>query len=375
MTVYKYFLKTAIRQKWIILGYAIIFFMLAMLNGTDTEKEEIAFMEKSLNIGVVDLSNSELSKSLVEYLQRDNKIIEMDNDIDNIKEQIFLVVVDAVVIIPEDFKSKVDNKEEAIEIFRDDRRMGPLQIENQINKYLMFANATYRDGKFDLAKVKDTLKEEIEVELLQTRTISKNSGVAIWFKSYFNFTAYIIIAIYVAIIGLLMAEFNSKLIQDRMKIGSKKFLKSNFEIYVGQVTLGIIITTIFILGSIALKGKHIEEVNFIKYVINIFVFSFSILCFTFLINNITTSRFVINGMSTVASLGTAFISGVMVPQELLGEKVLSIAKFFPTYYFVRINEMTVNSFSDMRYELMMQILFGITFLSVGLYFSKIKQKA
>ena len=375
MTVYKYFLKTAIRQKWIILGYAIIFFILSILNGTDTETKETAFMEKSLNIGVVDLSNGDLSKGLVEYLQQDNKIIEMDNDIDNIKEQIFLVVVDAVVIIPEDFQAKVENKEEAIEIFRDDRRMGPLQIENQINKFLLLANATYRDGKFDLGKVSNALNEEVKVELSKTGRSSKDKGADVWFKYYFNFTAYIIIAIYVAIIGLLMIEFNSKLIKDRMKISSKKFLRFNLEMYLGQITLGILITTIFILGSIVLKGRHIGEVNFIKYVINIFVFSFAILCFTFLINNITTSRFVINGISTVASLGTAFISGVMVPQEFLGEKVLTIAKFFPTYYFVKINEMRVNSFSDMRYELMMQILFGATFLVVGLYFSKIKQKS
>lgn len=375
MTVYKYFLKTAIRQKWIILGYAIIFFSLSILNGTDTEMKEVAFMEKSLNIGVVDLSNGDLSKGLVEYLQRENTIIKMENDIDNIKEQIFLVVVDAVVIIPEDFQSKVVNKEESIEIFRDDRRMGPLQIENQINKFLLFANATYRDGQFDLVKVRDTLKEEVEVELLKTEILSKNNGADSWFKYYFNFTAYIIIAIYVAIIGLLMTEFNSKGIQERMKISSKRFLTVNFEMYIGQITLGILITTIFILGSIALKGKHIGDVNFLKYVINTFVFSFSILCFTFLINNLTTSRFVINGISTVASLGTSFISGVMVPQVLLGEKVLAIAKYFPTYYFVKINEMRVNSFYDMRYEIMMQILFGVAFLTLGLYFSKIKQKA
>lgn len=375
MTVYKYFLKTAIRQKWVILGYALIFFVLSIINGADTETKEVAFMERSLNIGVVDKSITDISKGLVDYLNENNNIVEMEEDIDYIKEQIFLESVDAVIVIPKDFKNKVENKEEVIEIFRDDRKMGPLQIENEINKFLLFANATYKDGQFNLTKVKATLNEGVEVELLQTKTLSKNNGATIWFKYYFNFTAYIIIAIYVAVIGLVMTEFNSKQIQDRMKISSKKFLRFNLEMYLGQVTLGVLITAIFIFGSIILKGKYVGEVDFFKYITNIYVFSFAILCFTFLINNLTTSRFVINGISTVASLGTAFISGVMVPQEFLGDKVLTIAKFFPTYYFVKINEMRVNSFSDMRYELMMQILFGATFLVVGLYFSKIKQKA
>lgn len=374
MTVYKYFIKAAIRQKWIIIGYLAIFLSISLMDSADTGYKEIGFMESSTNIGIVNNSNSELSKSLIDYLGEQNTIIKMEDDRDYIKEEIFLETVDAVIIIPRDFQIKVENKEESIEIFRDDRKIGPLQIENQINKFLLFSNATYKNGQFDLEKVKTTLNEEVEVEILKTEILANNNSASNWFKNYYNFTAYLITAMYIALIGLIMTEFNNKLIQDRIKISSKKLLRFNIEMYLGQVTLGILITAIFILGSIVLKGKYIGEVDFLKYISNVYVFSFAILCLTFLINNLTTSRFVINGISTVASLGTSFISGVMVSQEFLGEKVLAIAKFFPTYYFVKINEMRVNSFSDMRYEIMMQILFGVAFLTLGLYFAKAKQK-
>lgn len=374
MTVYKYFIKTAIGQKWIILSYTIIFLILSILNGADTQTKEMAFMETSLNIGVVDKSNSNLSNELIEYLGENNIITEIEDDMEYIKEQIFLQVMDAVVLIPEDFQTKVKSKKKSIEIMRDEKRMGSIQIENQINKFLVFSNASYKDGNFNLEKVRTSLKKEVEVQILQVDKYSENKGANIWFKYYFNFTSYIIIAVYVAVIGMIMTEFNSKNIQDRMKISPKKFLNFNIEIYLGQLTIGILITGIFILGSILLKGKHIAEVDFIKYVVNITIFSFAILCFTFLINNLTTSRFVINGISTVASLGTAFISGVLIPQEFLGDKVLGIAKFFPTYYFVRINETNIKSFLDIKYEISMQLLFAIVFLLMGLYFSKIHQK-
>jgi ABC-2 type transport system permease protein len=367
-------MKTAIGQKWVILGYTMIFLILSILNGADTQTKEIAFVETSLNIGIVDKSNSNLSNELIAYLGEGNIVTEIKDDMEYIKEQIFLQVIDAVVLIPEGFQSKVESKEKSIEIIRDEKRMGPMQIENQINKFLVFSNASYRDGKFNLEKVKGALKEEVEVQVLQADKYSKNKGANIWFKYYFNFTSYIIIAVYVAVIGLIMTEFNSKNIQDRMKISPKKFLNFNIEIYLGQLTIGILITGIFILGSIVLKGKYIPEVDFIKYVVNISIFSFAILCFTFLINNLTTSRFVINGISTVASLGTAFISGVLVPQEFLGTKVLGIAKFFPTYYFVKINETNIESLLDVKYEISMQFLFAMAFLLMGLYFSKIQQK-
>lgn len=375
MTVFKYFIKSALRLKWIIIVYTFIFFFFSIINGGNTDSKEIQFMESNIDIGIVDESNSPLSKELIVYLSDHNTIVHMVNDLDLIKDQIFLEEVDAVVIIPKDFEFLVKNKEKSMEIIRDDRKMGALQIENELNKFLAFANAKSTNGEFDLLGVRDALNNEVEVEVLKDEKTSSSTGTSIWFQYYFNFTSFVIVAIYIAVIGLVMTDFNNKNIQDRVKISSKTFLGFNREMYLGQVVIGLLITTVFVLGSLALKGKLILQVDFLKHVINVYVFSFAILCFTFLINNLTSSRFVINGISTVASLGTAFISGVMVPQEFLGEKVLNIAKFFPTYYFVRINERKISSYGDIRYELLMQVLFGVVFLSLGLYFGKIRQKS
>ncbi|WP_077369167.1 ABC transporter permease [Anaerosalibacter sp. Marseille-P3206] len=375
MTVFNYFIKIALRNKGVIISYTIIFFILSIINGSGTVERETNFIESRLNIGIIDNCNSELSNSLKNYLGKKNNIIDTMADEEYIKEQIFLEVADAVIIIPEDFDEKVINKENSIQMYNDDRKVESLQIQNQVNKFLNFANATYENGEFNLVDVASALDEKAEVELVESNNESSNDGVANWFKYYFNFTSYIIMAIYIAVIGLVMTDFKDENIQSRTKISSKKFLQFNKEMYLGQLMVAIMITTIFILGSIVLKGKYIGEVNFGKYVLNTVVFSFSALCLTFLINNVTKNKFVINALSTVLSLGTSFISGVMVPQQYLSEKVLTIAKFFPTYYFVRINEMTVNSFSDMGFDIFMQLLFAVVFLLMGLYFSKTAQKA
>lgn len=375
MIVYKYFLKSALKQKWIIISYTALFFVLSLISSAGRDENETIFMEQSLDIGIVDESNSKLSKSMIDYLSSNNNINIMENNIEDLKEEVFLRTVDAVVIIPKDFESLVIHKKEAVEIILDDRAMQSIQVKNEINKFLIFANATYRDDTFDLEKVNSVLEEHVEVELLEINKDQNIDNIKSWFNGYFNFTGYVLIAIYVAVMGFIMLEFNDKKIQARIKVSAKKFLNFNIEIYLGQITLAILITMVFILGAVVLKGKYISEVQFSKYLLNISVFSFSILGLTFLINNLTSSRFTINAISTVVSLGTAFISGVMISQEFLGEKVLGIAKFFPTYYFVKINGMEINSFSDIRYEIVIQILFGIAFLLMGLYFSKIKQKS
>lgn len=375
MTVFRYFIKSALRQKWIIIGYSLIFFTLSIINGSGSGEEKTAFMQTSLDIAVVDNSGSELSRALIDYLDKDNKIVEIKDDLDYINEEIFLYEIDAAIIIPQDFQSKVVKKEKSLEIIADDRRLEPLQIENEVNKYLAFANATYLGGEFNLQEVEFALNREVEVRFLHADTHYSTDGVNLWARYYFNFASYVIIAIYIAVLGLIMADFNTQNIQDRTKISSKKFLRFNAELYLGQVVVGLLITSAFVLGSIVITGKNIADVDMFKYLVNIYVFSFSILCFTFLVNNITTSRFVINGISVVASLGTSFISGVFLQQEFLGEKVLALARFFPTYYYVKINDMNTNSFGEIRYDLFMQVLFGLVFLALGIYFSRLRQKS
>ena len=374
MTVYKYFVKIALKNKGVILSYTIIFFILSILNGGGSAQRETSFMETKLNIGIVDNSNSELSKSLVDYLGKRNNIIDTKSDEKYIKEQVFLQIADAVIIIPKDFDSRVINKEKSIEIFRDDRNVGSYQIENQINKFISFSSATYEDGKFDLYNVSTALDEGVKVNIIKSDN-NINQNVNTWFKVYFNFTSYIIMALYISVIGFVMTDFINKDVENRRKISSIGFLKFNREMYLGQLTIACFLTLTFILGSVVLKGKYIAEVDFLKYVINTIVFSFSALCLVFLINNITNNKFIISGISTVLSLGVSFISGVMVPQQFLGEKVLTLAKFFPTYYFVKINEMDISSILDVKYEIFMQLLFAIAFLLMGLYFSKVRQKA
>lgn len=375
MTVFKYFIKSTLNYKMTILGYAVIFFVIAMLVTSDTGTKDImSFEEEKQDIGIINNSDSELSNSLVNYLEKEHNIIDIEHDEDHIKEQIFLEQVNTVIIIPEDFRESVINKEESIEIFRDDRRIGAYQVQNQINKFIAFANGTYSNGEFQLQNVSNVLDNSVEVSILGSNNdIDQDADT--WFQYYYNFISYIIIAIYITVIGMVMSDFNVKEVENRRKISSISLLKFNREIYLGQFIVAAILTSIFVIASIVLRGSYVSQVVFSKYLLNTVVFSFTALCLVFLIINITTDKYAITAIGNVLSLGLSFVSGVFVPQEFLSEKVLTIARFSPIYYFVRINNMDIISFIDMRFELFMQLLFAFAFLMIGLYISKIKQKA
>lgn len=373
MTVYKYFIRIALRNKWVIIGYTAMLLVFALINGGAGADRIAKFEETRLNLGIINYSGSQLSNKLVEYLEKSNNIVETRDDEDFIKEQIFLELANAIIIIPEDFEERVINNEAALEIFRDERKIESFQVKNNINKFISFANGTYENGKFDFERMTKALNKSIDVSLLESSN-GVNKDANAWFKFYFNFLSYVILAIYIAVIGFVMTDFTQKEVENRRKISSKRFMDYNKEIYLGQMSIAVLITSMLILASVVIRGSQLSQVHFGKYVLNTFVFSFAALCLVFLINNITNNKFLITGLSTVLSLGTSFISGVMVPQDLLGEKVLNVAKFFPSYYFVSINNRDIVSLLDIRNDLLMQVLFGIGFLLVGLYFSKVRQK-
>ncbi len=373
MTVYRYFIKIALRNKGVILTYTIIFFIFAIISTWGTTVEEENFMEVKLDIGIVDNSNSQVSESLRGYLSDRHNIVEVSWDIDDIRDQVFLQVVDAVIIIAEDFENRIIKGEKAVEVYRDKRKMESLYIQSQLNKYFKFLNASYEDGSFNIYDTEEALRQRVRVDLVEGETGLENSAISQWFSYYSNFTGYIIIAVYIAVMGLVMAEFTDENVDNRRKIAYKRLFHYNREIYLGQLSLASMISFTFILGGLILGGKDIGEINLAIYLTNMLVFSFSILCLTFLINNITRDRFVINGISTVLSLGTSFISGVMVGQEFLSPKVLALARFFPLYYFVRVNNMQAIGLFDIKYEIFMQFLFGVAFLATGLYLARVKE--
>ena len=53
------------------------------------------------------------------------------------------------------------------------------------------------------------LKEKTKVELIDNNSI-KNISINEWFRNYFNFTSYVIVGMYIAIIGMVMADFTDE---------------------------------------------------------------------------------------------------------------------------------------------------------------------
>ena len=89
-------------------------------------------------------------------------------------------------------------------------------------------------------------------------------------------------------------------------------------------------------------GSYMFTANALLLLLNSFIFTIAALSISYLIGNIIKSRGAMSAAVNVVALGSCFISGVFVPQALLGKTVLMISSFTPTYWYVKANNDIVN---------------------------------
>ncbi|MFP4661668.1 MAG: hypothetical protein ACLFPF_05715 [Halanaerobiales bacterium] len=94
---------------------------------------------------------------------------------------------------------------------------------------------------------------------------------------------------------------------------------------------------------------------------------------------IRRARYIGQAIANVVALGTSFISGLFVPQFLLGKTVLSIASFTPNYWYVKSNnsivklaELDIASLAPIFIN--MSIVFGFALAVLSITLVLIKQK-
>src|SRR5699024_3881107 len=86
------------------------------------------------------------------------------------------------------------------------------------------------------------------------------------------------------------------------------------------------------------------------------------------ISALTTNKFLINGIANFISIGMAFLSGIFIPEEVLGETVQNIARFLPLHHFTPIYAEPGITWPESLLHAMILIHFIIAMLTMGMIF-------
>src|SRR5699024_5441129 len=136
---------------------------------------------------------------------------------------------------------------------------------------------------------------------------------------YTNCAGYIIMLPLILFIGNIKTEFNIPELRDRIRVSPMKTASYTTQITSAQSIMGLFSVLILFFGGIFIRWDSLDGVPLDKIFVALLLISLFTLALQFVISALTTNKFLINGIANFISIGMAFLSGIFIPEEVLGE--------------------------------------------------------
>lgn len=373
MQVFNVSMKVLKRNLPSILIYLGIFLALSLLFASQSREQEsqyASFDNLKINVAVFSEEDTPLIDGLMETLKETSYIIPLKDDLDIISDALYFRIVTYVLRIPEGFTESFMNGEEMKLV----KQTIPGSINNiytelAVNSYFNTARLYLSSGKVMtdeelVERTRSALAEKTPIDMKSSQVVQKDE----YAKFYFNYMAYSLVSILVLGTSLIMLVWKDPDLYRRTAVSPLRRSSISFQKYLALGLFTLISWVVLTFAYFAVnKYAHLDQ-RLILHMVNSLIFAFTAMAMSFLVGTLLKSRNAISAVSNVVALGPSFISGVFVPQELLGQNVLNMAKVTPTYWYVTSNNIISSSGSltggtmETIYSNMLIIgLFGIGF--------------
>jgi len=385
MQVYKVYFKIIKKNLGQMLIYFGVFLMLAiLLTNLGGGKSISGFSETKSNIAFFNYDkDSQLVEGLKQYLSIHANIVDITDDTKSLQDALFFRKVEYIVRIPAGFTQNLLSSNNRVMIKKTSVSGSTSNVfmDSLINKYLNAASLYAKNlpGITQLQIVSNLNSDLKLTSSVEIHSFSKTGGTSN-VSSYFTYLAYSIMAILIIGVTSIMLVFNDQDLKRRNLSSPVKSTSMNIQLILGNLTFALAVWAVMVIISFLIYGKELLNQNIVLLSANAFIFTISCLSISYLAGILIKSRNVQSAISNVITLGTCFIAGVFVPQELLGKTVLSIASFTPTYWYVKaindINKLVgINTTNVMPiiYSMLIQLGFAVAIFTISLVIAKQKR--
>jgi len=341
MTVFKNYIKIAKSFLPTIILYTVIFTAFAVVSPFTSSTEE--FVESRPNIAVVNHDEiGILTSSLMRYIDTNFDITDVGNTEDEMKDALFHRRVDYIMIIPSDFSSRlIDSETELIQTMKVPSSFIGTFVEMRLNRFFNIANV-YVEAGMNETEIANLILEDMNQQT-EVIMLDSNRNELAYVGFFFNFMNYTLLAIGLLVIGLIMTIYNNPNIKRRIASSPLSNRRFNFELFLGNGLFTFLLWLLYIVISIIMFGPEIMfSTNGLLLMLNALLFAITVLAMAILMGSLVKNKSAQNAIVNIIALGTSFISGAFVPQDFLGESVLSIARIFPSYWYIRNNNEILN---------------------------------
>ena len=308
------------------------------------------FTATRIRIAVVQEDGSNiLSRDFAEYLGSKAIVSELPNDQESLQDALFFRQVEYILRIPAGFGQSILDGNYDVELVKSavPGSQSGVQVDLLVDRYINTA-ALYVDSVPGLAT--ETLIGHVRADLAQEAAVEMETAAPVANVNrttyFFSYLAYTLMAVMVLGVTSIMLSFNNRDLQKRNFSSPVKSVNFNLQLFLGNLVFAIVTWALMVTLSLVLGHDSNSSTTMLLLCLNALAFTLACLCISFLIGNLIKSRNVQQSVANVLALGTCFISGVFVPQDMLGPTVLTIASFTPTYWYIR-NILDLNGAVDL----------------------------
>lgn len=371
MQTFKAFYKTTLKHITSLIIYLGIFFILLILMTTINKDENSTYTAQKVSIAVFDYDNSVLSRGLTQYLADTQTIVELEDNDETLIDELYYRNVTYVLRIKNGFSEDFNN----LENMKIPDSIYTNLIDSETDRYLSFLSAysEYEDSEA-VRLTKAALDKEVKTNYINLSANGSNSFI----YNFYLYLPYIFTAIMVCALGGILLVFRNEDLNKRIQCGAVSLIKRNILLTICSILFSFFVWLILIIICLLMLQKDFFTFHNALFIVNSLVTMLTAVAITYLVSFFVKSSNTLTLWSNIIGLGFGFISGIFIPQEVLGSSVLVIARFLPTYWYVKtcnyIEAFTCGASLKPYFSYIgIQLLFCIALLVVALATSKIKK--
>ena len=351
MQVFRSYFKILRSNRVAILWNLGVFMVLAVFFSTTApETNEDMFEPTRTRIAVINRDpGGVLAEGLEKHLEQVGQRVFLNDDEEELQDALFYRRVQYIAIIPEGFSQDFMEGNEG--------KVETVVIPNSTMSYYMdmsvdaFLNTARLHNVHGRSHTQTDLVRLVLSDLdTHTRVVMKQSGVSTDsepnYQYFFNYCAYALLAMIVSGISSTMIAFNRPDLYMRNRCAPIPQRKVSLQILAGHGIFALACWSLLMILAMLLYGRSLSGSGLtLLYFGNTLAFTMVCLSIGFLLGDIIKNHNAQTGAVQVITLGLNFLGGVFVPQEVMSQSVLAVARFLPSFWFVQGNEL-ITSLSD-----------------------------
>lgn len=386
MTVFKGFLLLLKREAKSVSLYLVIFIAMAVMTqlSMGDNQPTSTFKSMSTRIAIEDKDQSDLSKSLVNYLEK-TQSIKRDLNIstpDMIQENLYYSNVYSVIKIPKGFEKDYFDKQTPLTLINKPG-FDSTYVTNQVDQFLKSVKVLHESGDTVAQAVQKVQRYDSQKSRVTLIAQNKSGGEMPYHNYLFQYLPYILISMTSYSLGIILIIYAEPDKKRRMLCAPVSYRSMNLQLMLGAAVIG---TGLWLICGVALPTilsakTFLSDPNLPYYLLNVGLMILVSLALSFLVSKLIQRINIISSVTNVLALGMSFLCGVFVPLSVLSPTIKKITQFLPVYWYEVTNELigyqtTFNA--SQKWELYkgfgIQLLFVIALLSLGMLVGKLREQ-